>query len=65
MESDTLNGISDLEDVLRRICAQAATENIRITQNAHQEMVLEDITLHALLETMASGQILENYPEHR
>lgn len=51
--------------MLERIRAQAAAENIRITQHAQQEMVEEEITLGELLEAVASGQILENYPEHR
>jgi YgiT-type zinc finger domain-containing protein len=36
---------TNLEAILERIYAQAATENIRITQHAQQEMVEEDITL--------------------
>jgi hypothetical protein len=35
--------LTNLEAVLERIYAQAATENIRITQHAQQEMVEEDI----------------------
>jgi hypothetical protein len=57
--------VTDLEAVLERIYAQAATENIRITQHAQQEMVEEDITLDKVLQAMARGHILENYPEHR
>jgi Domain of unknown function (DUF4258) len=57
--------VTNLEAVQERIYAQAATENIRITQHAQQEMVEEDITLDEVLQAIARGQILENYPEHR
>jgi len=57
--------VNNLEAVLEQIRAQAAAENIRITQHAQQEMVEEDITLDEVLEAIATGQILENYPEHR
>jgi hypothetical protein len=60
-EVDVIN----LDVVLERIRAQADVENIRITQHAQQEMVEEDITLDEVLEAIATGQILENYPEHR
>jgi len=53
------------EVVLERIRAQAATETIRLTQHAQQEMVEENITLDEVLQAIATGQILENYPEHR
>jgi hypothetical protein len=57
--------VTNLEAALERIYAQAATENIRITQHAQQEMVEEDITLDEVLQAIARGHILENYPEHR
>lgn len=57
--------VTDFEVVSERIRAQAAAENIRITQHTHQEMAEEDITLDEVLEATATGQILENYPEHR
>jgi hypothetical protein len=57
--------ITDVEAVLRRIRVQAAAGNIRITQHAQREMVEEDITFDEVLEAIATGQILENYPEHR
>ncbi len=50
---------------LEQLRSQAATGNVRLTQHAHQEMVEEEITLDQLLETIVSGQVLENYPEHR
>ena len=55
----------NLEAVLAEIRAQANAENIRVTQHAQQEMAEEDITLNQVLEAIATGQILENYPEHR
>ena len=57
--------VTDLEAVLERIRAQADMENIRITQHAHQEMIEESITFDEVLEAIATGQIVENYPEHR
>jgi hypothetical protein len=56
---------TDSEAVLKRIHAQANVENIRITQHAQQEMAEENITLDEVLEAIATGQVLENYPEHR
>lgn len=57
--------VTDLEVVLKRIRAQADVENIRVTQHAQQEMAEEGIMLDEVLEAIATGQILENYPEHR
>lgn len=54
-----------MDGELRQIRAQAAKENIRVTQHAQQEMVEENITLNEVLEAIGSGEILENYPEHR
>ena len=50
---------------LEQLRRQASTENVRITQHAHRVMVEEEITLNELLEAIVSGQVLENYPEHR
>ena len=47
------------------IQAQAASRLIRITDHAREEMEDETITLSEVLEAIASGQIIENYPEHR
>jgi diphthamide synthase (EF-2-diphthine--ammonia ligase) len=57
--------IIDIEEILRRIRTQANTEEIRITQHAHQEMAEEGITLDEVLEAIASGDVLENYHKHR
>jgi hypothetical protein len=55
----------NLHEVLERIRAKATTENIRVTQHAQQEMVQEDIALDEVLQAIKTGQILENYPEHK
>ncbi len=57
--------VTDLDALLERIRSQVAKENIRVTQHAQQEMAEEDITLDETLQAIATGQILENYPEHR
>lgn len=57
--------VTNLEAILEQIRVQAAAENIRITQHAQQEMVEEDITLDEVLQAIVTGQIVENYPEHR
>lgn len=57
--------VANLKAVLEWIHVQAATENIRITKHAQQEMVEENITLNEVLEATARGKFLENYPEHR
>ena len=57
--------VADLKAVLEQIRAQAAVENVRMTQHAQQEAVEEDITLDDILQTVDAGEILENYPEHR
>ncbi|MFQ5870051.1 MAG: DUF4258 domain-containing protein [Candidatus Zixiibacteriota bacterium] len=58
-------GDIDLETLLERIRAQAQTEKVRVTQHAQQEMVEEDIVFDEVLEAIATGKILEDYPEHR
>jgi Domain of unknown function (DUF4258) len=55
----------DLEVALSSIRDQASREALRVTQHAQEEMSAEDITLDDTLEALQSGQILENYPEHR
>lgn len=56
---------ASLEATLERIRAQAARENIRITQHAQQEMVEESITLDGVLQAITTAHILENHPKHR
>lgn len=50
---------------LQQIQTQAASATIRLTQHAQQEMVEEEISLDEVLESISTGQILENYTEHR
>jgi len=57
--------ISDVGTVIERIRAQAIAENLRITQHAQQEMVEENIIFDEVLEAICTGEILENYPQHR
>ena len=56
---------SDWAGVLEQVKSQAAAENIRVAQHAHQEMVAEDTTLDEVLQAISTAQIIENYPEHR
>ena len=51
--------------LLERLREQAATENIRLTQHAHQEMVEESISFDEVLQTIATARVLENYPTHK
>jgi hypothetical protein len=51
--------------LLAQIQAQAVTETLRLTVHAREAMRDEAITLDDVLETIATGQILEDYPEHR
>jgi len=57
--------VTNIVAILEQIRARAAAENIRITQHAQHEMVEEDITLDEVLQAIATGNIVENYPEHR
>ena len=43
----------------------AAEEEVAEEEMADEEMAEEDITLDEVLEAVATGTILENYPEHR
>lgn len=56
---------NDLSAILRVILVCSESEHIRITQHAFEEMAEEDIKLNDVLEAFSTGQILENYPEHR
>jgi hypothetical protein len=55
----------DNEAVLAGIRSQAEQKNLRVTQHAQQEMIEEEIILDDVLQAIGSGEILENYPEHR
>ncbi len=70
LKGETTQEIAGVARVMRQMALeqlrrQAATENVRITQHAHREMVEEEITLDELLEAIVSGQVLEDYPEYR
>src|SRR6266487_1689292 len=54
-----------MDVMLTRIQRQAAAESIRVTQHAQEEMDAEEITLDEVLATIANGQFLEKYAEHR
>lgn len=54
-----------VDGLLARIRTQAAERAIRITDHAREEMEEESITLAEVLEAIAHGQIIENYPDHK
>jgi hypothetical protein len=56
---------NDAGAALAWIQAQAAAENVRITQHAQQEMIEEGVMFDDVLEAIARGAIIENYPEHK
>jgi hypothetical protein len=57
--------VTDVSAAQERIRTQAQAGNIRVTVHAQQEMVDENISLDQVLQTITTGQILENYPHHR
>jgi Domain of unknown function (DUF4258) len=54
-----------VDKVLEGIKAKAATQAIRVTLHAQDEMDAGGVTLDEILAAIAVGQIVENYPEHR
>lgn len=54
-----------VEDILARIRVQAAARAVRVTDHAREEMEEEAITLAEVLQAIAVGQIIEDYPDHR
>src|SRR6266849_6822738 len=54
-----------IDAILTGIQAQAVVRAIRITDHAREEMEEEAITLAELQEAIATGQIIENYPDHK
>ncbi len=54
-----------MDAILAQIQRQATARALRITDHAREEMEVESITLAEVLEAIASGQIIENYPDHR
>lgn len=55
----------NVEQTLKRIRDQALEQNIRVTQHAQQEMVEDEFTLDDVIEGINTGEIIENYPEHK
>ena len=55
----------DAEAISSRIRDLAAAGAYRVTRHAHEEMVAEDISLGEVLEAIATGVVLEDYPAHR
>ena len=41
------------------------SESVRVTVHAHQEMVEEGVSMDDVLEAIATGAIIEDYPTHR
>lgn len=54
--------VHDPNAILKRIKAQAATDNFVLTLHAAEAMQDEDILLEDLLAAIASSVLLENYP---
>jgi hypothetical protein len=57
--------VNNIPAMLARLQAQAQEEAVEFTLHAQQEMAEEDIRPDDVLAVLASGQILENYPDHR
>lgn len=55
----------DERAVLSRVQGQAIRGEVRVTRHAQQEMAEEDVTLDQVLQAIAAGQVLENYPDHQ
>jgi hypothetical protein len=55
----------DLDGILEHLRFQVRADNTRITAHAQQEMIEEAIGLDDVYAAVETGQILENYPEHR
>lgn len=55
----------NIDATLGRIRTQASEESIRVTQHAQQEMTEDEFTLDDVIEGIKTGNIIENYPEHK
>lgn len=53
---------ADERAILARIQAQAAAEQIQVSDHAQGKLVREVVTLAELREAIAGGRVLENYP---
>lgn len=56
---------NDEATVLRHIRELARSEALRVTRHAQEEMAEDEASLDEVLQAIQSGEILENYPEHR
>ncbi len=55
----------NLDDKLKQIQEQAVNGGFKKSHHANEEMKDESINEEAVLEALASGQILEDYPTHK
>jgi hypothetical protein len=55
---------TDVQTILERIRAQAVAGAIRLSVHARQEMVDDTVTRDDILEVLAVGRVLENYPTY-
>lgn len=55
----------EIQRAIEHIRGLAHDEDVRVTQHAQQEMVADGVTLDEVLEAIAVGTIIEDYPEHR
>ena len=55
----------DYGAITNRLREQAATDCLRITVHAHQEMVDEDISMDEIRDVLIRATMVENYPEHK
>ncbi len=55
----------DIETALENIRRLAATDALRVTRHAQQEMAEDAVILDDVLAVIRSGEIVENYAEHR
>ena len=57
--------VTDAQAVLTRIQAQARAATVDFTIHAQHEIAEEAITADEVLQAIAAGQVVENYPTHQ
>jgi hypothetical protein len=57
--------ITNPQAILARIQAQASAGSVDFTLHAQRELAAETITVAEVLQAIATGQVLENYPTHQ
>jgi len=57
--------VYNLERILESIKGFASSDSFRITLHGQYEMAEENIKLDEVQEAIATGEIIENYPEHQ